>query len=131
MICIASRTGVIARWKRSERPASTPSGIPTRSDSATAENISAKVCTLSSHSPIRANERNAASTPSAALRLPKRSATTTPSTVVPTQVSLRKKLVSHETRLSRNVAKPLKIVKKKLGFGTLRSALSQFWKRSR
>ena len=54
--------------------------------------------------------------PSAALRPPKRSTTTTPSDRRPHPGQLRKKLVSHETRLSRNVAKPLKIVKTKLGF---------------
>ncbi len=131
MICIASRIGVTERRNRSERPASTPSGIPISSESETAAVISANVCTLSSQRPISANDANAAATPSAALRLPKRSTTTIPKAAVPTQVSLKKKLVSHETRLSRKVAKPLKIVKKKLGFGRLRSLLSQFWNRSR
>ncbi len=123
--------GVTARRNRSERPASTPSGIPISSESETAAVISAKVCTLSSQRPSTANETNAAATPSAARRLPKRSTTTIPNVAVPTHVSLKKKLVSHETRLSRKFAKPLKIVKTKLGLAPFRSALSQFWNRSR
>src|SRR2546430_558588 len=42
MICMASRNGVIALLNLAERPASTPRGLPTRSDSPTAANISAK-----------------------------------------------------------------------------------------
>ena len=51
MICIASRIGVIARLNVADRPASTPSGMPTASDMPTAANISAKVWTLSSQRP--------------------------------------------------------------------------------
>ena len=54
-----------------------------------------------------------------------------PSAVVPTHVSLKKKLVSQPTMLSRKLATPLKMTKKTLGCGTLRSLLSQFWKLSR
>src|ERR1700694_875942 len=131
MICIASSTGVTARWKRAERPASTPSGIPTASESPTAASVSANVSTLCSQSPIAANEVIAARTINAARRPPKRSTTRVASAVVPAQVSLWKNEVSHETRLSRKFAKPLKIEKTKLGCATLRLSLNQVWKRSR
>ena len=83
MICIASRIGVIARLNVADRPASTPSGMPTASDMPTAANIRAKVWTLSSQRPSVAKLAKAASVPSAALRPPKRSTTSVPSAVVP------------------------------------------------
>src|SRR5258705_2700970 len=130
-ICAASSNGGMQRSNRSERPAITPSGIPTSRDSPTAAKISAKVCTLCSQSPISANEANAARTPKACCQRPKRSTTSVPSATVPTQVSFWKNVVNQETRLSRNVAKPLKIAKTKLGLAALRLSLSHVWKRSR
>ena len=59
MICIASRIGVIARWKRSLRPATMPTGTPMRMEISTAALISASVCMLSSQRPSRANDTNA------------------------------------------------------------------------
>ena len=131
MICIASRTGVIARCTRSERPAAIPTGTPIASESATEANVSAKVRMLASQTPSAANDTNAAAVPSAARRPPKRSTIAVPSTVVPTHVSLKKKLVSQPTMSSRKVATPLKTTKKTLGCGTLRRSLSQVWKLSR
>ncbi len=83
MICIASSTGVITRLKVDERPASTPSGIPTASESPTAANISANVCTDSSQRPSTAKLTKAASVPRAALRPPNRSTINVPSVAVP------------------------------------------------
>ena len=131
MICIASSSGVIARWKRSERPASTPSGIPTSSERLTAAIVSENVSMLSCQRPMSANEPSASRTPAAARRPPKRNTISAPSTVVPAHLSLRKNEVSHETRWSRKFAKPLKIEKTTLGCSTLRLLLSQAWKRSR
>src|SRR5262245_16132869 len=105
--------------------------MPTSSESATAENINANVSMDSSQSPSSPKLANAASTPSAARRPPKRSTTSVPSARVPTQVSEWKNEVSHDTRSSRNVENPLKIVNTKLGSGTLRLSLSQVWKSSR
>src|SRR3954463_9252172 len=130
-ICIASSTGVIALLKRHERPASTPTGRPTSSESPTAANTSENVSTDSSHSPSSAKLANAASTPSAARRPPKRSTTSVPSTTVPAQVSLWKKLMNHATSWSRKFEKPLKILNAMFGSGTLRLLLSQTWKWSR
>ena len=53
--------GVIAFAKRSERPATMPSGMPMRSESPTATSISASVCMLSSQRPVSANVANATS----------------------------------------------------------------------
>src|SRR5581483_6577393 len=131
MICIASSTGVIARWTRSERPAAMPTGTPIASESATEANVSAKVRMLASQTPSAANDTNAAAVPSAARRPPKRSTTAVPSAAVPTHVSLKKKLVSQPTMSSRKVATPLNTTKKTLGCGTLRRSLSQVWKLSR
>ena len=114
-ICIASSSGVIARWNRSERPAATPSGRPIASERATDANVRANVRILGSHRPIAANDTNAASVPSAARRPPKRKTTSTPRAVVPTQVRLKKRLVSQPTMLSRKVATELKTWKKTLG----------------
>ena len=130
-ICIASSTGVMNRWKRSDRPASTPSGSPIASDSDTDAIVRANVWTLASQRPINANEKNATRTPSAARRPPKRSTTSVPSTVVPAQVSFRKNDVSQPTRLSRKFAIALKMRKTMLGCGTLRLLLSHAWKLSR
>src|SRR5439155_25888522 len=102
----------------------TASDSPTASERATDAHVRANVLMLGTHNPIAANETNAARTPSAARRPPKRRTTSTPSTVVPTQVSLKKKLVSHPTMLSRKLANPLKAWKKTLGCGTLRWSLS-------
>src|SRR5262249_61908983 len=78
-----------------------------------------------------ANDANAARTPSACFQCPNRATTSVPSATVPTHVSLLKNDVNHDTRLSRKLAKPLNTSKKRLGFGTLRLLLSQFWNRSR
>ena len=131
MICIASSTGVITRCTRSERPAAIPTGTPIASESATEANVSANVRMLASQTPSAANDTNAAAVPSAARRPPKRSTIAVPSTVVPTHVSLKKKLVSQPTMSSRKVATPLKTTKKTLWCGTLRRSLSQVWKLSR
>ena len=130
-ICIASSTGVIARWKRSERPAMTPSGMPTRSESDTAASMSASVCMLGSHRPISANNANAPSTQSAARQPPKRSTISTKAAVVPTQVMSSKSSFSRLTRSSRKELKPLKIENTKLGSSALRLSVSQTWKSSR
>ena len=74
---------------------------------------------------MSANDANAARTPIACLQCPKRTTTKVPSATVPTQVSFSKKVVNQETRLSRKVAKPLKIAKTKFGCGVLRLSLSQ------
>ena len=131
MICIASRMGVTIPLKPAERPARTPSGTPTRSDNDTAASISENVCTDSSQNPIVAKLANAARTPSAALRPPKRRTTSVPRATVPAHVSLWKKPVSQPTRWSRKFAKPLKMLNATFGCGTLRLLLSQAWKRSR
>src|SRR6266849_8047915 len=131
MICIASSTGVTTRRNRSERPAQTPSGMPIRSDKLTDAKVSANVRTLGSHTPVAANETNAASTISAARRPPKRSTTRVPSAVVPAQVSLRRNDVSQPTRWSRKLATPLNTRNTMLGCGTLRLLLSHAWKLSR
>src|SRR5262245_52173751 len=116
---------------RRDRPASTPTGIPTRSESPTAASMSENVSMLSVHSPISANDANAARTPSACFQCPNRATTSVPSATVPTHVTLLKNDVNHDTRLSRKFANQLNTSKKKLGFGTLRLLLSQFWNRSR
>ena len=56
---------------------STPTGMPIASESSTAADISASVCMLSSHRPMRANETKAPSTISAARQPPKRSTIST------------------------------------------------------
>ena len=86
MICIASSTGVITRLKRSERPAITPSGMPTASESATAASISASVSMLSSQSPSVPNDASAPSMISDARSPPKRRASSVAADVVPAQV---------------------------------------------
>ena len=75
--------------------------------------------------PMSANDAKATRTPTACCQRPKRSTTSVPSATVPTQVSFSKKVVNQETRLSRKVAKPLKIAKTKFGCGVLRLSLSQ------
>ena len=93
MICIASSTGVIARLNRSERPARTPSGMPTASESPTAASISASVCMLSSQSPSAANEAKAPSMISPARRPPKRSDDERRRALVPTHVIFVQRVV--------------------------------------
>src|SRR5689334_24068841 len=86
---------------------------------------------LGSQSPMSANERHAARTPSAALTPPKRSSSRTNAAVVPTQVRSSRSEFSHDTRLSRKELNPLKIEKTKLGSGSLRLFESERWKLSR
>ncbi len=128
MICIASSTGVTARANRSESPAHTPSGIPTRSERPTAASISARVCMLSTQRPLAAKATNAARAHSAARTPPKRSETRTPATETPTHVIQPRKLVSQVTRLSRKSAKPLNARITTLGLSALRWSTSQVWK---
>ena len=97
MICIASRIGVIVRRKRSERPARTPSGTPTASESETAASISDSVCMLSSQRPSTAKDAKLANMISAARRPPKRRASSVPSAVVPAQVSFVRTSYSQPT----------------------------------
>ena len=63
---------MIAAWNRSERPATMPSGTPTRSDRPTAASIRASVSMLASQSPSSANEAKARATITAARTPPKR-----------------------------------------------------------
>ena len=74
---------MIARLNLAERPAITPSGMPTRRESETAANIRAKVSTASSQSPSTAKLTNAANVPIAAFTPPKRSTINVPSAAVP------------------------------------------------
>ena len=108
MICIASSTGVITRLNRSERPASTPSGIPTSSESATAASISASVSMLSSQSPSVAKRREGGEHAQRRAEAAEAEHDQRADAVVPTQVSFVEHVVSHATRWSRNVANPLK-----------------------
>ena len=130
-ICIASSTGVIARSNRFESPVRTPSGTPTRSERPTAASMSAKVCMLSSHSPVSANVANAPPTHAAARQPPNRSAIAVPTTVVPSQVSHRSNLSNHSTRWSTNVENPSKTAKTTFGSSAFRWSSSQVWKSSR
>ena len=84
MICIPSRIGVIARWTRSLRPATMPTGTPMRIEISTAALMSASVCMLSSQRPSRANDTNAPKTTSAARRPPKRRTIAVPAMITPT-----------------------------------------------
>ena len=97
-----------------------PSGIPIASERPTDAKVRANVRMLGSQRPIAAKQKNAASTPRAARRPPKRSTTSVPSTVVPAHVSLKKRLVNQPTRLSRKFASPLKARKNTLGCGRFR-----------
>ena len=127
-ICIASSTGVMARSKRSERPGEMPSGIPTTSESPTAENISASVWMLSSQSPLSANIANAASAQIAARTPPKRS----------DDERRRRRCADpgHPVQEARQpgdevveeVAKPLNARKTALGLSALRWSMSHVWK---
>ena len=87
--------GVIARRNRAERPATIPSGIPTRRDSPTAASIRASVSMLSSHRPDSAKAANAESVIRAARRPPKRRTSATPAIVVPTHVSQISSRLNH------------------------------------
>ena len=71
--------------------------------------MSASVWMLSSQRPLSANVANAASAQIAAFTPPNRSATRTPTIVVPIQVIQPQNRVTQETRSSRNVAKPLNV----------------------
>jgi hypothetical protein len=122
---------VIARWKRFERPATIPSGIPTASDRLTAASISASVCRLSPHRPISANEASAPATQAAARHPPKRRTTSVAAAVVPTQVSQSSSRSNHSTRLSTKVANPSKSANTKLRSSALRWSSNQTWKSSR
>jgi hypothetical protein len=102
-----------------------------RSESPTDAIVSANVSTAGSQRPSAAKAANALAVPRAARRPPKRRTVRMPSAAVPTQVSLKKNVVSQPTRLSRKLAMPLKIVKKRLGFSTLRLSESHAWKLSR
>jgi hypothetical protein len=126
-ICIASSTGVIARWKRSLRPATTPSGKPTASERSTAASMSASVCMLSSQSPISAKDTNAARTISPARQPPKRQTMNVPAAIVPTQVSASMKSSSAATSQSAKARKPSRIAKKMFGFSAVRCSSSQSW----
>jgi len=125
MICIASRTGVIARSNRSDLPAMIPSGMPTSSERDTAAIISASVWMLSSHRPLSANVAKATIAQIAAFGPPNRSDTRTPTTAVPIQVIQPQNLISQDTRSSRNDAKLLNAWMTTLGSSALRWSTSQ------
>ena len=103
----------------------TPIGIPISSESDTAASISASVCTLSSHSPISANEANAASTMSPARQPPKRHTISTPAASVPTQVIHSIASLAVVTSQSANARKPSRIAKTKLRSSAVRCSSSQ------
>ncbi len=128
MICIASSTGVIVRWKRSESPARTPSGSPTRSERPTAASMSESVCMLSTQSPLAANVAKAASAQIPARAPPNRRETATPATVTPTQVIQSSRSSNRVTRPSSMFANPLKARMTRLGLSALRWSTSQVWK---
>ena len=119
---------MIARSNRTDSPASTPSGIPTRSDNDTAASMRASVCMLSTQSPVSANTANAPSAQAAARTPPYRSTTSTPATVVPTQVIQPRNRVNQPTRSSRNDAKPLNALKTTFGSWAFRCSSSHVWK---
>ena len=104
------------------------------SESATAANISAKVCDAlvpEAHAAAKRRERRERRRAPRA-RPPKRSTTSGAEHRRPDPRQLVEEAASaSETRLSRNVAKPLKMRKKMFGFGTLRWSMSHVWKWSR
>ena len=116
---------------RSLRPARIPIGTPTRSESTTAASIRASVCMLSSHSPMRANETNAANTVSAGRQPPKRNTTITPAAITPTQVSQSSTSSIAVTSHSASARKPSRIAKKTFGPSAVRWSRSQVWNSSR
>jgi hypothetical protein len=128
MICMASRTGVMLRLKRSDLPAATPRGMPTRSERVTAASIRASVCMLSVQSPLSAKVANAPTAQIAAFRPPNLSATRTPTTDAPIQVIQPNSRVSHVTRSSRKEAKPLNVRMTTLGLSAFRWSTSHVWK---
>ncbi len=93
MICIASRTGVIALLKPSLRPAMIPSGIPIASATETDATISASVCMLSVQSPMIPNATSAANTTSDARQPHQRTQMPTSSSGTPTHVKPFSRLV--------------------------------------
>ena len=90
--------------------------------------MSASVWMLSSQRPLSANVANAASAQIAAFTPPNRSATRTPTIVVPIQVIQPQNRVTQETRSSRNVAKPLNVRMTALGLSAFRWSTSHVWK---
>ena len=130
MICIASSTGEIAAWNRSERPATMPSGMPTRSESPTAASISASVSMLASQRPSRAKEANADAVITAARTPPNLSTVIVPTAAAPSQLSQRIALVNQSTRSSTNVAKPSNTLKNGLSGVAERWSRSHDWKES-
>ena len=130
MICIASSAGVIVRCTRALRPAQMPIGTPTRSESATAASISASVWMLGSHSPISANERNAARTISAARQPPKRSTISVAAAVTPSQVIHSSASVNARTSHSATARNASRMEKMKFGSVAERCSISQPWKSS-
>ncbi len=111
-------------WKRSLRPAITPIGTPTTSESITAASISASVCIDSSHSPMRAKETSANSTIRPARQPPKRHTIATPAMITPGQVSHSSMSSSAATSQSASARKPSRIAKMTFGFSAVR------WSRS-
>ena len=85
---------------------------------------------LASQSPSSANEAKAEPTITAARTPPKRSVTTVPTAAAPSQLSQKIALSNQETRSSTNVAKPLKILKKRLSGSAERWSRSQDWNAS-
>ena len=86
MICIASSTGVMMRWKRSERPGADAERHPDREREADGGEHQRERLHALEPEPAGANATNAASAQIAARAPPKRSETSTPATVTPTQV---------------------------------------------
>ena len=97
----------------------------------TAASIRASVCMLSSQSPIRANETNAASTMSAGRQPPKRNTTITPAAITPGQVSQSSASSNAVTSHSASARKPSRIAKTRFGLSAVRSSSSQVWNSSR
>ena len=107
-----------------------PTGMPITSENETAANISASVWMLGSHSPISANEANAARTISPARRPPKRATISVPVTVTPSQVihsSASVKALTVHSAIARNASR---IEKMKFGSVAERWSISQPWKSS-
>ena len=85
MICITSRIGLTNAWKRSFRPARMPSGMPIRSDSATAASVRPSVSMLSSHRPSAPRLAKPVTARSATLQPPARNPMTPAAPMTPIQ----------------------------------------------